>query len=96
MQEALDRDEIIMGRPWRSEEEGMTYFRLKDLESHLKRNNFFGLTPPRMAQRLRDIGGEPTSMFIKNRTIRCWRIPNYDKQDAPFDTQTQRTKGSPF
>ena len=49
-----------------------------------------------MAQRLRDIGGEPISLFLKGRAVRCWRIPRFDKQEAPFDTQTQRTEGSPF
>mgnify|MGYP003342027297 CR=1 FL=1 len=44
----------------------------------------------------RDMGGEPISLFLKNRTIRCWRIPRFQKQDAPFDTHTQRIEGSPF
>jgi hypothetical protein len=96
MQQAMVREEMIMGRPWTDEDEAKTYFRMKDLEAHLKRNNFMGLSAPKMAQRLRDMGGEPISMFLKNRTVRCWRIPRFQKQDAPFDTQTQRTEGSPF
>ncbi len=35
------------------------YFRMKDLEAHLLRNNFKGMTAPKMAQRMRDLGGEP-------------------------------------
>jgi hypothetical protein len=85
-----------MGRPWREDDEAKTYFRMKDLEGHLKRNNFVGLTAPKMAQRLRDMGGEPISLFLKNRTVRCWRIPRFEKQDAPFETQTVREQGSPF
>ena len=96
MQQALAREEIIMGRPWTDDDEAKTYFRMKDLEAHLKRNNFVGLSAPKMAQRLRDMGGEPISLFLKNRTVRCWRIPRFEKQDAPFDTHTQRTEGSPF
>ena len=96
MQQALDREEVIMGRPWRDDDELKTYFRIKDLEAHLKRNNFFGLSAPKMAQRLRDLGGEPISMFIKGRTIRCWRIPSFDKQDSPFESHTKRVEGSPF
>lgn len=96
MQQALVREEIIMGRPWTDEDEARTYFRMKDLEAHLKRNNFVGLSAPKMAQRLRDMGGEPISLFLKNRTVRCWRIPRFEKQDAPFDTQTVREQGSPF
>jgi hypothetical protein len=96
MQQAMARDELLMGRPWTDDDEAKTYFRMKDLEAHLKRNNFAGLTPPKMAQRLRDMGGEPVSLFLKNRTVRCWRIPKFDKQDAPFDTHTTRVEGSPF
>lgn len=95
MQQAMDRDEIIMGRPYTEEEEAKTYFRMKDLEAHLLRNNFKGLTSPKMAQRLRDMGGEPISLFLKGRTVRCWRIPRFAKQEAPFTTQTSR-EGSPF
>jgi len=36
------------------------------------------------------------SLFLKGRTIRCWRIPRFEKQDAPFTTQTVSTEGSPF
>lgn len=96
MQQAMDRDEILMGRPWREEDEAKTYFRMKDLENHLKRNNFVGLTAPKMAQRLRDMGGEPVPLFLKGRAARCWSIPSFTKQDAPFQTQTTRTEGSPF
>ena len=96
MQQAMDRDEILMGRPWFDTEDGKCYFRIKDLESHLKRNNFIGLTAPKMAQRLRDMGGEPISLFLKGRTIRCWRIPPFANQDAPFATETVRQQGSPF
>ena len=95
MQQAADRDEIILGRPWINDDEAKTYFRMKDLEAHLKRNNFVGLSAPKMAQRLRDLGGEPISLFLKNRTVRCWRVPNFKKQDAPFPTPEMREE-SPF
>ena len=96
MQQAMVRDEMLMGRPWTDDEAAKTYFRMKDLEAHLKRNNFVGLSAPKMAQRLRDMGGEPISMFLKNRTVRCWSVPKFNKQDAPFETQTKRNEGSPF
>jgi len=95
LQQAMDRDEILMGRPWTNDEEARTYFRMKDLEAHLKRQNFTGLSLSKMAQRLRDLNGEPLSMFLKGRTVRCWRVPKFDKQDAPFETPVQKT-GSPF
>jgi len=95
LQQAIDRDEILMGRPWTNEEEGKVYMRIKDLEAHLKRNNFIGMTAPKMAQRLRDMSGEPISLFLKGRTTRVWRLPRFDRQDAPFDTPEMQ-KGSPF
>jgi len=96
VQQAMDRDEILMGRPWTSDEEAKTYFRMKDLEAFLKRNNFSGMTAPKMAQRIRDMGGEPISLFLKNRAARCWRIPRFNSQDAPFDTPEQKKARSPF
>jgi hypothetical protein len=69
---------------------------MKDLEAHLVRNNFKSMTHPKMAQRLRDLGGEPISLFLKNRAARCWRIPRFNRQDAPFETPEQRTQRSPF
>lgn len=95
MQSAMDKDEILMGRPWTADDEARTYFRMKDLESHLKRNEFKSLTAPKMAQRIRDLGGEPISMFLKGRTVRCWRIPSFHRQSAPFETPTTRQR-SPF
>jgi hypothetical protein len=95
MQQAMDREEILMGRPFTDEDEAMVYFRMKDLDAHLRRNNFSGLTTPKIAQRLRDMGGEPISLFLKNRTTRAWRIPIFAGQDAPFDTPEMK-KRSPF
>jgi hypothetical protein len=92
----MDREEILMGRPWTDDNEAKTYFRMKDLEAHLVRNNFKGMTHPKMAQRLRDLGGEPISLFLKNRAARCWKIPRFSRQDAPFETPEQRTQRSPF
>ena len=96
MQQAMDRDEILMGRPWINEDEAKVYFRMKDLEAHLIRNNFKGLTAPKMAQRIRELGGEPISLFLKNRTARCWRMPRFAGQDAPFETPEQFKNRSPF
>jgi len=95
MQQALDREEMLMGRPWTDDQEGMVYFRMKDLETFLRRNNFMALTAPKIAQRLREVGGDPVSMYLKSRTTRVWRMPKFAKQDAPFETPTSREE-SPF
>lgn len=95
MQSALEKDELLMGRPWTDEEEGMTYFRLKDLESYLVRQRFTFMTSPKIAQRLRDMEGSPVSVTIKSRTVRLWRIPSFKRQDAPFHVKIE-SKESPF
>jgi hypothetical protein len=95
LQQAMVRDEILLGRPWVDEGEGKVYFRIKDLEAHLKRNNFTGMSAPKMAQRLRDSDGEPISLFLKNRTTRVWRLPRFTTQDAPFDIPKMQSE-APF
>jgi hypothetical protein len=73
MQQAMDREELLMGRPWIDTEDGRCHFRMKDLDAHLLRNNFKGMTAPKMAQRLRDMGGEPDSSMAYTciRQARC-------------------------
>jgi hypothetical protein len=95
LQQAMDRDEILLGRPWTSDEEGKVYFRIKDLEAHLKRNNFTGLSAPKMAQRMREMGGDPVNLYLKGRSTRVWTLPRFDKQDSPFVTPEMK-KVSPF
>jgi len=94
-QQAMDRDELLLGRPWVNEDEGKVYMRLKDIEAHLIRNNFKGLSTAKMAQRLRELGGEPLSLFIKGRAVRCWKLPAFEKQDSPFSSPQQKRR-SPF
>jgi hypothetical protein len=95
VQGALEREELLMGRPWTDEEDNMTHFRLKDLEAFLVRNKFMSLTPAKIALRLRSIDGSPTSINIKGRTVRLWKIPAFQKQDAPFNVQIEQRE-TPF
>ena len=78
MQQAEDKEEILLKRPWTDEETKITYFRLKDFEAHLKRNKFFEYKSHKIAQRLRDIGGTSTLLRIKGRPVRLWQIPSFD------------------
>ena len=88
MQSAIDKEEILLRRPWTDEETGRTYFRLKDFESFLKRNKFLDYRSNRIAQRLRDIGGESQRLRIKGRIVRCWSIPAFAKIDGDdFETR---------
>jgi len=87
MQAALDKEEILLRRPWTNEDDGRTYFRLKDFEAYLKRNKFFDYRSNKIAQRLRDIGGHAEQFRIKGRTVRCWSIPAFAQIDEEFSTR---------
>jgi hypothetical protein len=78
MQQAQDKEEILLKRPWTDEEQQKTYFRLKDFDAFLKRNKFFEYKSHKIAQRLRDMGGESVVLKIKGRPIRVWQIPSFD------------------
>jgi|TARA_R100001079_G_C4310467_1_gene94878 hypothetical protein len=78
MQQAEDKEEILLKRPWTDEDEKMTYFRLKDFDAHLKRNKFFEYKSHKIAQRLRDKGGESLQISIRGRPVRVWKIPSFD------------------
>jgi len=91
LQQGMDRDEILMGRVWTDEDNGLVYFRIKDLEAHLRRSNFGALSAPKMAQRLRDLGGEPSAIHLKGRTTRVWRLPVFEKQDSTFTSPIDKS-----
>ena len=78
MQTASNKEEILLRRPRTDEEEGYTYFRLRDFENYLKRNRFFDFKTHKIAQRLRDIQGESATLRIKGRVVRVWRIPSFE------------------
>jgi len=86
MQAAKDREEILLKRPWTDEETNTTFFRMKDFEAYLKRNKFFEYKPYKIAQRLRDMGGESRLLKIKGRPVRVWSIPSYERMDVELKT----------
>ena len=97
LQQAQDKEEILLRRPWTDEDEGQTYFRLKDFEGFLRKNKFFEYKSHKIAQRLRDINGESVVLKIKGRAIRVWQIPSFDVVDMEFSQSTFKSKNEvPF
>lgn len=96
MQSAMDKEEILLRRPWTDEEEGRTYFRLKDFEAFLKRNKFFEYRSNKIAQRLRDIDGRSDQFRIKGRVVRCWSVPAFAKVDEDFGSKFDEDEDVPF
>jgi len=98
MQKAESREEILLRRPWLDEEEDLIYFRLKDFEGYLRKNRFFEYKSHKIAQRLRDINGDATSLKIKGKTTRVWAIPSYETGSGVIATPTLGSTGerAPF
>jgi|TARA_R110000787_G_scaffold187816_2_gene299699 hypothetical protein len=76
-QQAQEREEILLRRPWTDEAAGITLFRLADLETHLTKMGFKSYRTHQLAQRLRDINGQSRQINIKDKTVRVWEIPSY-------------------
>ena len=97
LQQAQDREEILLRRPWTDEEQNKTFFRLKDFEAFLRKNKFFEYKSHKIAQRLRDINGESTVLKIKGRAVRVWQIPAYEIADVEFNApKFANGKEAPF
>jgi len=96
LQQAQDKEEILLRRPWTDEEEEVTYFRLKDFESYLKKNKFFEYKSHRIAQRLRDINGDSMVLKIKGRSVRVWKIPAFENSDVDLKTPSFGGQEAPF
>ena len=86
LQQAQDKEEILLRRPWTDDDEGITFFRLKDFESYLKKNKFFEYKSHKIAQRLRDINGDSMVLKIKGRAVRVWKIPAFENGDVDLKT----------
>ena len=96
MQAALDREEILLRRPWTNESNNRTYFRLKDLEAFLKRQKFTDYRSNKIAQRLRDIDGLSEQLSINGRPIRCWSIPAFEPIEDEFASKFDNEEDIPF
>jgi len=77
LQQAQEREEILLRRPYTDELDGTTLFRLVDLEMHLTKMGFKSYRTHQIAQRLRDINGNAKQIHIKDKTVRVWEIPSF-------------------
>ena len=98
MQKAESREEILLRRPWTDDENDLVYFRLKDFEAYLRKNKFFEYKSHKIAQRLRDINGNATSLKIKGKATRVWVIPAYETHHGGVATASLGSIGdrTPF
>jgi len=81
-----EKEDILLRRPWTDEEEKITYFRLKDLENYLIKQNFKVYKSHQLAQRLRDAQGQAKLLKISGRATRVWSIPAFERVAAIIQT----------
>lgn len=74
-QRARERDEILLGKPWWSEEEDRVYFRLRDLQEALERVKFERMTRSQVSNRIRGMGGSSHFFNLKGRGVNVWWVP---------------------
>ena len=97
MQQAENREEILLKRPYTDEETDITMFRLKDFQAYLNKNKFNEYKSHKVAQRLRDIKGHPTSIHVKGKAVRIWEIPSFQSfEKEGLTTKTQTFEEAPF
>ena len=97
LQQAETRDEIYLRRAWTDEDKAKTYFRVKDLMNHLKKNKYYEYKVHQVTQRLRDIGGEPVMLKIKGKGVRVWGIPaNFEEEVSVEPKLFSENEDTPF
>ena len=97
LQRAESRDEIYLRRAWTDEDKGKTYFRIKDLMNHLKKNKFYEYKRHQVAQRIKDVSGRPVFLKIKGKSVRVWCIPTSFEEDIKIQAKKfDEPEKSPF
>ena len=96
LQQAQDKEEILLRKPWTDDESQITFFRLRDFEAYLSKNKFFDYKTHKIAQRLRDINGESTVLKIKGKGIRVWRIPSFTNTEVSLEPPKFKVAEEPF
>jgi hypothetical protein len=81
--EALTIADIFLGKSYT--EEGFTYFALKDLMDHLKRNDFKESRPWVTMRLKEEYDAEDTIRSVKNTRMRLWKIKQLNIEDVELD-----------
>lgn len=72
---AHEKDELILGKPWRDDETDRVWFRLRDLQDMLERSRFRDFTRGQITTRIRSMGGSSGFFNIKGKGVNVWYVP---------------------
>lgn len=86
-------DELLLGKPWRDEERGYVYFRMRDFMTFLDRMRFKEYAMNHVACALKDWGSDKHFFNIRGHGVNCIAMPinSLTSQTEPFpvpDTST--------
>lgn len=81
------RDDLLLGKPWRDEETGRVWFRLRDLVEFLERNRFRLLARGQITERIKNMSGGPDFFNIRKKGVNVWYVPmsQFTWQDGDAD-----------
>ncbi len=82
--QARNKDELLLGKPWSQGQ--CHYFRVVDFMAYLERQRFREFPVNRVCSIFREYGGEHTYFKLKGKGVNVWKIPEFARQNEPFDT----------
>ena len=91
--QAKEWDEILQGKPMYVASENRYYFRLRDLDAFLKRQNFKSYNRTQITSQLEKRDGGHTFKNVKGRGVNLWFVPGIFDQ-AVEHTVPESIKGS--
>lgn len=81
--QARVKEEILLGKPWL--DNGRYYFRLRDLSRFLEQQRFREFKVHKVAQILKDAGGQTHFMRLRGKGVNVWSMKEYER---PTDDET--------
>ena len=81
------KEEILLGKPWRDEDTGRVWFRLRDLTDFFERSKFRMLRRGQITERIKSMDGGSDFFNVKGKGTNVWYIPldKFTWQSEPVD-----------
>lgn len=71
------REDLVLGRPWEDQDNARHLFSLSELRKFLKREGVFqGKTANWAADRIRELGGDRTSITVRGKSLGVFQVPS--------------------
>lgn len=74
-QQAMTKEELVLGKAWHDDETGRVYFRIRDIQEYLEKVKFRGMTRTQMTNRIRELKGGPHFFNVKGKGVNVFWLP---------------------